>query len=266
MTSPANHIDHLSWDEVQAHLGTNDAVIVPIGSVEPHGRHAPLGTDTFIAAEIADRLAAETGSLVFPALHLGALNIVYDFRGHPGGVAIDPGVLIDLYTEVGIGLARAGFRRIVFANAHGPNSPLLAVAAYRIRDAAEVEVGVLEWWAVASDEVKAFKGVTHGTHADQVETSLLLATANGSDVRLERAVPQQDRPTLSPAQERLYHLKVTFTRTWDDRWVGDSANMGDPTKARVEPGDRILAQVTEVGVTLLEALAEELARTRSRAP
>lgn len=254
-------IDELSWDELQARLAGTNAVLVPIGSIEPHGRHAPLGTDLYIAEEIARRLAARTGAVRFPGLPLGTLDVIYDFRRHPGGVPLDAQLLIAVYAAVGTGLARAGFQRIVFVNAHGPNAASLAIAAYQIRDAAPapVEVGVLEWWTVASDVVKDIKGVAYGNHADEIETSLLIPGEHGDLVHLDRVVPGPAVPDLSATQSAMYHQKVPFTRTWDRRWIGDSASMGNPERATHEAGERLLGSVVDAGVTLLDALAEELA-------
>jgi creatinine amidohydrolase len=235
--------------------------IVPVGALEPHGRHAPLGSDTFIANEIAGRLAETVDGVLFPAIPLGVMNVGYDFRYLPGTISIDATVLIDLYTSIGTELGRSGVRRLIFVNGHGPNSPVLGIAAYRIRDAAAVEVGLLEWWTTSDAEIKAIKGFSFGTHADEIETSLVLATPQGDSVDLSDVVINS--PTLealSPTESALYRAKVPFTRTLDERWIGTDGNMGDPTKATREKGERIIARCIEVGVQLVDVLAEQLSR------
>jgi creatinine amidohydrolase len=255
----SRRIDELSWDQLSAELERTDIVLVPIGSVEPHGRHSPLGTDTFVADEIAERLAARSGGLIFPPLPLGSMNVIYDVRGYTGAVSIDHELLIRLYTGVGSELARAGFKRIVFVNGHGPNAALLAIACYRIREQAAVEVGVLEWWATSPDEVRAVKGTTYGTHADEVETSLALATRRGDLVDLGAAVATGDvTKRLSEEQSQLYRAKIPFTRTWDERWIGTSGNMGDPARATKAFGDAIIDKAVATGMVMLRALEQEL--------
>jgi creatinine amidohydrolase/Fe(II)-dependent formamide hydrolase-like protein len=168
-------------------------------------------------------------------------------------------LLIDLYTNIGTELARSGFTRLIFVNGHAPNGAVLGIAAYEIRERADMEIGVLEWWTTSDQIVKAIKGFSYGTHADEIETSLVMATEEGPLVDLKAAVVNS--PTLealTPAEAAMYQAKVPFTRTLDQRWVGTSGNMGDPTKASRDKGERIMQRAVEVGVQLLEALAEQL--------
>jgi creatinine amidohydrolase len=256
-----SHMAELSWDEVERRLQTTNVALVPLGSVEPHGRHAPLGLDAFVAEEIADRVAAIAGGLVFPPLHLGTLSLIQDFRALPGGVSIDTDVLLALYTNIGVRLGEAGFKRILFVNGHGPNGPLLAVAAYQIRDRVGAEVGVLEWWSSAGDVIAEIKGFNYANHADHIETSLLLATPHGPLVDLSKAV--RNSPTVEdvdPDEKAIYLKKIPYTHNFDERWVGTSGNMGDPSQANGEDGDRVIEATVQMGVKLLGVLGRNLER------
>ena len=62
------HLERLPWHDLSPASRTSDVVLVPVGALEPHGRHVPLGTDVFIAAGLADRLASATGGYVYPAM------------------------------------------------------------------------------------------------------------------------------------------------------------------------------------------------------
>lgn len=251
-------MDLVPWQVVGEAVGRGVPALIPVGAVEPHGRHCPLGADIFIALEIAERLAERCDGMVFPPVPLGTLTVLYDFRALPGCVSIDSKLLIDVYTNVGLELARQGFARLVFVNGHAPNSAVLSVAQYRIREHAPVEVGILEWWVAAADVIKEIKGFDFGNHADEIETSLLMATSAGHLVDLTQAVVNS--PTLDdlgPAETQAYRQKIPFTRTFDERWVGKSGNMGDPTRASPDKGERIIARVVDVGLVLLDALSEQ---------
>jgi creatinine amidohydrolase len=251
-------IARLPWQALADDRRTSDAVIVPIGAIEPHGRHAPLGTDTFIAEGIAARVGMASGAFVFPAIPLGSLNVLYDFREAPGAISLGSRVLLDLYTNIGTELARQGFRRILFVNGHSGNAPLLQIAAFDIKDRSNAQVGILEWWAAAREVIDGIKGHSWGTHADEIETSILLAAAGDGLVDLRESVANS--PTfddLDPAERDLYQQKITFTRKLDRRWVGDSQNMGDPALASIDNGRRIVDACVEVGVKILGVLEQQ---------
>lgn len=260
-------IEFMSCDEAGEAIASSRIGIIPVGALEPHGRHAPLGADTFIANAIAERLAEAINAVVFPPMPLGAMNVIYDFRYLPGTISIDPGLLIALYTNIGTELARSGVERLIIVNAHGPNSPMLNVAAYQIRDKAAVEVGILEWWTTAEEQIKEIKGFGFGCHGDEIETSLMLATPESEFVSLSHA--QINSPTLEQLSKResaLYRAKVPFTRTWDERWIGTHGNMGDPTRATKEKGEKIIARAVQIGIELAEVLSEQRQRAAARNP
>jgi creatinine amidohydrolase len=256
VTGGLRRIDELPWQELQGAIEAGAPVMVPVGAVEPHGHHAPLGTDVFIALEIAERLAGRSGGVVFPPLPLGTLDVLYEFRSLPGSISVDADVLMGVVTNIGTELGRHGFTRIVLVNGHGPNAAPLLISAFRIRQRCGAQVGVLDWWTSAASVVSDIKGFTWGTHADEIETSIVMATGFGHLVDLNAAVvnaPQLDE--LDEAEKSLYILKVPFTRTLDERYVGRSGNMGDPSRATAEKGDRILEETVSTGLKLLDVLA-----------
>ena len=264
MARESRRIDFLPWNKLAEELERTDVAIIPVGAVEPHGRHSPLGTDTFIAQEIGERLAEASGGLVFPPIPLGTIQVAYDFRSLPGCISLDPKLLIDLYTNIGTELARNGFKRLVFVNGHGPNGTVLQIVAYQIREKAPVEVGIVEWWSTSDHVIKEIKGFSYGSHGDQIEASLVLAGEHGHLVNLDEAVVNS--PTLeelSPDESALYRAKIPFTRTWDERWIGTSGNMGDPRPATAEKGERIIEPAIQVGLQLIRVLGEQLERRRS---
>jgi creatinine amidohydrolase len=244
-------MDYLPWQVVEAEIKANGIVLVPIGAVEPHGFHAPTGTDVFNALGIAERVASVSGGLVFPPVPLGTMHVLYDFRHVTGSVSLDPALLIDLYTNIGTELARQGCRRLIFVNGHSGNTPVLQIAAFRVSERAHIQVGILEWWSAAAAEIESIKGHTWGTHADEIETSILLATDQAYLVDLDRAeANSKTLEDVTDGERSLYQRKITFTRRLDQRWVGQSGNMGDH-------GERIMAACVSVGVELLAALEEQ---------
>jgi creatinine amidohydrolase len=258
MTAATRRMDLMAVHEIEETLKTTDIAIVPVGAIEPHGRHAPMGSDTFIALEIAERLADACGGLVFPPIPFGNINLGYDFRYMPGTISLDSKLLIDLHRNIGTELARSGIRRIVFVNGHAPNTSILNIAAFEIRDQAGVEVGILEWWTCAPTVIEDIKGFNFASHGDEIETSLVMATGGRDYVDLSRAdVNSRTLEQITPEELALYKAKVPFTRTLDKRWIGRSGNMGDPTRATAVHGERIIARTIEIGLELLSVLAQQ---------
>ncbi|GAB4454968.1 MAG: creatininase family protein [Armatimonadaceae bacterium] len=107
-----------NWREVPAHRGK--VVVVPLGSMEQHGHHLPLLTDSMIGEEIARRAEAELGSdaLFLPMLWLGASD---HHRSFPGTVSLSSETYTHVLKELLDSLIGGGFRRIFLLNAHAGN-------------------------------------------------------------------------------------------------------------------------------------------------
>jgi creatinine amidohydrolase len=261
----SRELDALSWkavEEYRAAAGARAVALVPVGAVEAHGEHAPLGTDHFIAQEIALRIAERVDGLVFPRLPLGVLDVGYVFDYLSGSVGVRAETLTMVATDVGSQLARGGFRRVVFVNGHGPNAAPLTLAAFNVHRETRAQTAVLDWWTTAGDIITDIKGHNYGNHADRIETSLVLTTPQSGLVDLTKAVANS--PTLDDVDERekeIYLKKIPYTHRFDERWVGRSGNMGDPTLATAEDGERIVAQAVATGVQVLEVLEQNLGRS-----
>jgi creatinine amidohydrolase len=153
--------------------------LLPMGSVEYHGPHGPLGTDTFIARELAERVRARRPALVvLPELAYTSCPI--DTRRHPGTLGIPPGVTAALLEQLLRGLFTTGFAGVVVINAHIGNVGPLTFAADAVgEDFPEAFVTLLSWWeTLPADETQALAGFSenggHG-HGGPLELSVTQA-------------------------------------------------------------------------------------------
>jgi mycofactocin precursor peptide peptidase len=203
-----------TWPQVEA-TGARTVLAVPLGSLEQHGPHLPLDTDTRIAVALAAGLGERcAGVTVAPAVAYGASGEHADF---PGTLLMGHGVLAELLVEL-VRSARRAFAGVVFVNAHGGNEEALAAAQSRC--------------LAEGDDVVVWRAATPGgdAHAGRTETSLLLAIAPSS-VRLELAQPGQTEPIAS----LLPRLRAEGVRP-----VSSSGVLGDPTGANAEEGQALL--------------------------
>jgi len=207
-----NALASAKWPDIRE----QPLVLVPVGSMEQHGPHLPLETDTVIAESTAKRVAQllDVESFVAPAL-------VYTSSGEhqlfPGTSSIGTEVLRLVIVELVRSMTTwAG--RVIFVNAHGGNTLALAEAVSQlIREGHDVG-----WVACATEEVDAHAGFT--------ETSLMLHLQPWS-VRLNQA----QAGNVAPIHELLPTLMASGVRA-----VSPNGVLGDPAGATAAEGARCL--------------------------
>ncbi|NLE80920.1 MAG: mycofactocin biosynthesis peptidyl-dipeptidase MftE [Rhodococcus sp.] len=200
-----------TWPDVDT-----PTVVVPVGSLEQHGPHLPLDTDTCIAAAVSRGLVEGGGRalMVAPPIAYGASG---EHEGFAGTISIGHDVLERVLVEYGRSACRWA-RRIVFVNGHGGNGPALvksvSLLRYEGRDAA---------WLPC-----VFPGAD--AHAGRTETSLLLHLSPGR-MRPERA----ERGNVAPIAELMPSLREGGTLA-----VSANGVLGDPAGSSAEEGLALL--------------------------
>lgn len=197
--------------------GRRPLLLVPIGSLEQHGPHLPLSTDTIVAAAVVRevvRLVESSGRdvLVAPAIGYGVSGEHQDF---PGTISIGRQALELLLVEY-CRSACLWAEGVIFVNGHGGNVDTLTSAVERLR----CEGRAVAWTACVVPDADA--------HAGHTETSLLRYIAPWS-VRIDLAVAG----CTDPAAELLPRLRREGVRA-----VSESGVLGDATNSTVEEGRR----------------------------
>lgn len=114
-----NYLPHMSWADFERARETTDLAIMPVGSIEQHGRHLPLGTDFYSANEIAKGIAQKVDGIVVPVLMAGLAEY---HMGFPGTLTLSPATFEAVLLETAGSLVRHGIRKIAFYNGHGGNT------------------------------------------------------------------------------------------------------------------------------------------------
>ncbi len=125
MKPPTVFLGEMTTLEVEAFLREHRTVIVPVGSTEQHGPHAPLCSDVIIPNEIARRIAPRVGAVVAPTVNYA---LSYPHAGFTGVVHVRIPTFMALIEDLCTGLATVGFERIVFLNGHYDNTYAIAYA------------------------------------------------------------------------------------------------------------------------------------------
>ncbi|MEM1659215.1 MAG: creatininase family protein [Candidatus Jordarchaeales archaeon] len=159
--------------EVEQKVKEGAAVIIPMGSVEQHGVHLPLGTDVFVALEISRRVAEKTGSIIAPALWVGFSKEHMAFKGT---LTLESDTLLRVVRDVVKSLASHGFRKIVVINAHGGNDAALRLAVSEVNLSLGVDalyIGPNELTSLLPPELKNQLEESMDLHAGILETSIV---------------------------------------------------------------------------------------------
>jgi len=119
----------MSWREVEEAIKAGAAALVPMGSTEEHGPHAPTG-DFMIADAITERVAAVTGDVMTPTIPFSYSEY---FRHYPGTVTLQPETLTLLVRDTVYCLLDQGFRHVILFNGHKGNEPILMTLIRQIR-------------------------------------------------------------------------------------------------------------------------------------
>ncbi len=160
-------LENISWVKAEQYFKTNDTVMLPMGSIECHGRHLPLGTDFLIPQKLVTLIEQKSDVLIAPALPYGCCDTLADF---PGTVSLGHDVLFDVLMKITTGLASHGARRIVVLNGHGGNIPVIDRAALELSRRGML-LARLDWWLMAGEMNPLWKG----GHGGAEETAGVIA-------------------------------------------------------------------------------------------
>jgi creatinine amidohydrolase len=264
-TKVANYLPHMTWAEVEEALTETDMVLIPVGSIEQHGKHLPLGTDLYAAIEICKLISQETKVVVAPAVFAGLSEYHMDF---PGSLTLSPETFEAVVFETAQSLIRHGFRKVLIYNGHGGNGTSVAKVIHRINQttpAVAVDLsGVSEppWTAIAPT-------ASYDGHAGEGETASMLYLA-GSLVDLT----QSEKPTLNfpPIAEAIMKSQdkepglesLLAASTYLPKETGKQASsremsstgvftLGDTAKATAEQGGQQARRYIDAAVKFIEA-------------
>ena len=247
----ARRLAELTYEEVAELVAAGPSVaIVPVGSVEPHGPHLPLETDTTIsvtcAMRAADRLEqgapGNVRAVVAPAVPYGVTDYA---GGFAGAIGVPAAALTAMLGAVASSLLATGFTHVCFVNNHlepAHDAAVRAAIAGLPAGAASVACPLTRRWGrTLSEEFK--RG---DCHAGRYETSLVLAA--GSHVRASFG----ELPTLGLSlSEAIRAGKTTFAEIGMER-----AYTGAPRDATVAEGEELYEKLVTMVVTeITEALA-----------
>lgn len=237
---------------------TDRVVVLPLGSMEQHGHHLPLLTDTMIGSEIIRRTQLEISdeALFLPMLWVGASD---HHRTFPGTVSVSNNVYVQLLEDMIESLIGIGFRRILLVNSHGGNITPSNMALYNVqrrhRDRSDLWLVSSTWFVVAADQIASIDDLVqkHVTHACELETSMILKLypelvqmdqAHGTNIPFESAFYSPDSSGSS---------RISVAKMFEH--ITQPGALGHPEIATSDKGEQLFTTAVNEIVALIREVA-----------
>ena len=231
----------MTMPDFEAGLELSRTVLIPFGSVEEHGAHLPLSTDTYEAQEVCRQASLLRPLFVAPPVHYGNCRST---ARHPGTISVSTATLKGLFKDIVTSLRGHGLRSFVALSGHagGAHNMALQEAGEELIAAFDdIAVAVVSEYDLAKNEGRGLIETPGDSHAGEIETSRILH----SHPHLVKGSSPAEYPSFPPG------ILVRDKRRF---WPGGV--WGDPGKASAEKG----AQLEALVAAKLAALTVELER------
>jgi creatinine amidohydrolase len=251
--APGAHLGDLTWPEAERRIREAPMVVVPFGGgAKEHGPHLPLATDRLMLEHLMEAAVDSLPVVVAPPILHGWFPAFEDF---PGTNIPDPELFRRYVEEVARSLVRHGARRVVFLNTGITRSTGLpiATAAREIHVQEGVATLFVSWDDLETSEVEALSEQRAGGHADEMETSVVLALRPDL-VRMDLAPTDYGSPGGEPGPG---YRPGGFSRDPEDPEYTTTGIFGDATLATAEKGRRVVEIMTREWLRALRAFATE---------
>lgn len=226
-------IEELTSEDIRELTNLSNIIIIPVGSLEAHGPHLPLSTDTIIAEAIAKKAVEKLKNFNIKVL-IGP-RIIFGCSGEhirfPGTISLSCETMIQLIYELCLSLFKNGFKNIILLNGHGGNEAPLKAAAIKLRDEAKVIIAIINWFELTS--------TGFSDHAGPIETSILLSLNIKTKVDIQGIIER--KPT-----SKYVSLKSPVQIPLPDMWnhTNGYGYIGDPSKSNIELGEKIIEEAS----------------------
>ena len=228
-----NFIERMTWDEVARHLGNGASAILPVGAAaKEHGFHLPLNTDRIQAEWLASQLAARFDALIWPTLSYGYYPA---FVAYAGSNSLSAATFEAMVHQIASGILDHGCRKLFVLNTGISTLTPVERALARL-DAGKVMHLRIHDGPRYRQAAERLTEQGHGSHADELETSLMLALAPHL-VDMTRAEPSPPIDVEAPGPLTPLDLhSPNYSR---------SGSYGDPTLATLAKGEILLAAMLD---------------------
>ncbi len=228
--------------EFRQYLKKTKTIVFPFGTIEEHGKHLPLNTDSFIIEESLKRVARKRKFFLAPVVYYGVCTTTKD---HPGTISISPGTLRSLSFDLVAEAYKKGLRNFILISGHGGSlhmSAMKETAEVLVEKLKGIKIAVLSPYDVLWKELSEIAETPNDSHAGELETSMMLYLA----------------PKLVKGRSAEEYPKIPKPLTVKDKvkyWPGGV--WGNPKKASVDKGKKAIKLITDKIIELLDKIEKQ---------
>ena len=230
-------LENITMAEFKRHLKKTKTIIFPFGTIEEHGGHLPLNTDTLIVYEILKRVVNRRKVFLAPPVYYGVCTSTSQ---HPGTIGITPSTLRRLTYDIVRDSYQKGLRTFFLITGHGGglhSSAMKETAERLIEELKGVKIAVVCPYDILYKELSELADTSNDSHAGEIETSLVLSLA--PDLVKGRA--QEDYPKLPKPFVVKNKLKYWRSGVW-----------GNPEKASREKGEKAIELIVDKIIGIID--------------
>ncbi|HKV46182.1 MAG TPA: creatininase family protein [bacterium] len=247
-------LGEMIWTEAGEAIASGVTAVIPLGSIEEHGPHTPMG-DYLIIDDIAARAAEATGDVVAPIMPFGYSEY---FRNFPGTITLRASTLDAVLTDTVDCLLAHGFPRIAIFNGHAGNAGIVDLVTRRYRRARGLVIpSIAPFGLVQAPEVveRVYGAKVDLGHGGEPVGSLMMHVRPGR-VQMHRAGAWGRRPVLGCPTDglgaiRMDGIRVAVPLDMEDVAPPETGSLSDPSLASPERGKALFEHAVERCITFL---------------
>jgi len=232
-------IEEITMEEFKKGLKKTKTLIIPFGTVEEHGRHLPLSTDTIIAVEVLRLVEERRKVFIAPPLHYGVCTTT---RLHPGTISITPETLRRITLDMVRDSFQKGIKNFILISGHGGGlhmNALKEVAEILVEEIKGIRIAVVSPYELLWKELSGIAETTNDSHAGEIETSVMLALRP----ELVKGRSKEEYPSFPKPMVVKEKLKYWPGGVW-----------GNPEKASREKGEQVIALILEKIIDIINMI------------
>lgn len=230
-------IENITMAEFKKHLKKTKTIIVPFGTVEEHGNHLPLNTDTLIIYEVLKQVVKKRNVFLAPPVYYGVCTSTSQ---HPGTIGITPETLRRLTYDIVRDTYKKGLRTFFLITGHGGglhSSALKEAAELLVEELKGIKIAVLCPYDIVHKELAELTETKNDSHAGEIETSLVQYLAPA----LVKGTSKEEYPAFPKPFTVKDKLKYWPGGVW-----------GDPGKANRKKGERALKVIVNKIIEVID--------------